>query len=201
MTRDDVEIIKKETEFQGFFRLDRLRLRHRKFEGGWSEELNLEVFERGDAAAVLLYDPDRDAVVLIEQFRPGAFTAGRSTPWLVEVVAGIVEDGENGELAIRREALEEAGCAIIDIVPIVEVFPSPGGSSEVVSVYCGRVDAHDAGGIHGHADEGENIRVLVEPADAALKRLEGGEIQNAIMVIALQWLGQHREALRQTWLG
>ena len=114
---------------------------------------------------MLLYDPDRDAVVLIEQFRPGAFTAGHSTPWLIEVVAGIVEDGENAELAIRRKALEEAGCANVDIMPIVEIFPSPGGSSEIVSVYCGRIDAHDAGGdVLRHERDGD------EGALVALRR-------------------------------
>jgi ADP-ribose pyrophosphatase len=200
MTRDDVEIVEQETLYQGFFRLDRYRLRHRLFEGGWSDEQGYEVFERGNAAAVLLYDPDSDAVVLIEQFRPGAFTANRGNPWLVEIVAGIIEDGEDVEQVVRREALEEAGCSIIDLEPIVDVFPSPGGSSEIVSLFCGRVDSRDAGGIHGHADEGENIRVLVEPADDALNRLNGGKINNAILIIALQWLAQHRETVRQTWL-
>ena len=158
------------------------------------------MFERGNAAAALLYDPDRDAVVLIEQFRPGAFTSGHSTPWLVEIVAGIIEDREDVEQAIRREAIEESGSTILDIVPMVDVFASPGGSSEIVSLFCGRVDSRDAGGIHGHAHEGENILVIVEPADNAFKRLESGEIHNAILVIALQWLEKHRDTLRQTWL-
>jgi ADP-ribose pyrophosphatase len=200
MNRDDVEIIEKETKFQGFFRLDHYQLRHRLFEGGWSDVRSQEVFERGAAAAALLYDPDGDAVVLIEQFRPGAFTSGRGTPWLVEIVAGIVEDGEDIEQAIRREAIEESGCAILDVVPMVDVFASPGGSSEIVSLFCCRVDSQDVGGIHGHTKEGENIRVFVEPADAAFERLNSGKIHNAILVIALQWFEKHREILRQTWL-
>ena len=200
MNRDDVEIIEKETKFQGFFRLHCYRLRHRLFEGGWSDARSQEMFERGNAAAALLYDPDSDAVVLIEQFRPGAFTSGRGTPWLVEIVAGIVDDGEDVEQAIRREAIEESGSTIIDIVPMVDVFASPGGSSEIVSLFCGRVDSRDVGGIHGHAHEGENIRVIVEPADDAFNRLKSGDIHNAILVIALQWLEKHRDTLRQTWL-
>ncbi len=201
MTRDDVEVIEQETLYNGFFRLDRYRLRHRHFEGGWSGELKREVFERGNAAAALLYDPDRDAVVLVEQFRPGALAAERGNPWLVEIVAGIVEDGEDAEQVVRREAIEEAGCTITDLVPMFEVFASPGGSSEVVSLFCGRVDSRGVGGIHGHAHEGENIQVLVEPVDVALKRLDGDEVQNAFLIIALQWLAGHRESLRQTWLG
>ena len=200
MNREDVEIIEKNTKFQGFFRLDFYRLRHRLFEGGWSDVKNQEVFERGNAAAVLLYDPDLDAVVLIEQFRPGAFTSGRGTPWLVEIVAGIVENGEDVEQTIRREAIEESGCTIIETVPMLDVFASPGGSSEIVFLFCGRVNSHDVGGIHGYADEGENIRVIIEPTDNAFNRLKCGEIHNAILVIALQWLEKNRETLRLKWL-
>ena len=200
MTRDDVEIIGQETLYQGFFRLDRVRLRHRLFEGGWSDELKREVFERGNAAAALLYDPEPDAVILIKQFRPGALAADRRNPWLVEIVAGIVEAGEDPDQVVRREAIEEAGCTITDLVPMFDVFASPGSSSEIVSLFCGRVDSRGVGGIHGQAHEGENIQVLVEPADVALKRLDEGEIQNAFLIIALQWLAKHREALRQNWL-
>ena len=200
MDRDDVEIIEKETKFHGFFRLDRYRLRHRLFEGGWSEELNREVYERGNAAAAVLYDPDCDAVVLIEQFRPGAFAANCGNPWIVEIVAGIVDDGEDAEQVVRREAIEEAGCTIIELVPIFDVFASPGGSSEVISLFCGRVDSRGAGGVRGLINEGENIRVFVEPADDAFDRLKGDKVHNAMLVTALQWLAQHREALRQTWL-
>ena len=200
MTRDDVEIVEKETVYRGFFQLDHYLLRHRLYEGGWSDELSREVFERGDAAAALLYDPDRDEVVLIEQFRPGALTADHGNPWLVEIIAGIVEHGEDAEEVVRREAIEEAGCTITDIVPMFNVFPSPGGSSEIVSLFCGRVDSRGIGGVHGHADEGENIRVLVEPADISFKRLDAGEIHNAMLIIALQWLALHRDSLRNIWL-
>ena len=200
MNRDDVEIIEKETLCQSYFRLDRFRLRHRLFEGGWSDELLREVFERGSAAAALLYDPDADAVVIIEQFRPGALAAEHENPWLVEIVAGIVEGGEEIEEVVRREAVEESGCTIIDMVPMLNVFASPGASTEKVSLFCGRVDSQGVGGIHGHADEGENIRVIVEPTDIALKRLNDGQTKNINLVIALQWLALNRETLRQTWL-
>lgn len=200
MSRDDVEIIEHTTLCQGYFRLDRYGLRHRLFEGGWSDELQREVFERGSAAAVLLYDPDRDVVVIIEQFRPGALAANYENPWLVEVVAGIVEEGDEREETVRREAIEEAACTITDLVPIVNVFASPGASTEIVSIFCGRVDSQGIGGIHGRIDEGEDIRVIVEDVDVSLGRLNDGKTYNMNLVIALQWLAINRETLRQTWL-
>lgn len=199
MTRDDVDILDTETVWKGFFRMDRLRLRHRLFGGGWGQPITREVFERGHAAALLPYDPVRDEVVLIEQFRAGALTAG-AEPWLVEIVAGIIEDGETAEDVVRRETVEEAGCEVTGIVPIMDVFTTPGGSSERIAIFCGRVDAQGIGGVHGLADEGEDIRVFTESLDEALARLANGGITNIIAVAALQWLALNREKLRREWL-
>ena len=199
MTRDDVDILDTETVWKGFFRMDRLRLRHRLFGGGWGQPITREVFERGHAAALLPYDPVRDEVVLIEQFRAGALTAG-AEPWLVEIVAGIIEDGETAEDVVRRETVEEAGCEVTGIVPIMDVFTTPGGSSERIAIFRGRVDAQGVGGVHGLADEGEDIRVFTESLDTALARLADGGITNIIAVAALQWLALNREQLRREWL-
>ena len=126
---DDVDIREKRTVYQGHFRIDRYRLRHRLHEGGWSAEMSREVFERGHAAAVLPYDPIRDEVVLIEQFRVGAYAAGKS-PWLVEIVAGIIDPGETPEEVVRREAREEAGLEVGALERIADYLSSPGGASE-----------------------------------------------------------------------
>ncbi len=198
MTRDDVEILDHETVWRGYFRMERYRLRHRLFAGGWGKTVDREVFERGHAAALLPYDPVRDAVVLIEQFRVGALAAG-ADPWLVEIVAGIIEDGETGEDVVRREVLEEAGCTVDHVVPIVDAFTTPGGSSERIAIYCGRVDSDGVGGVHGLADEGEDIRVFVESLDDAVARIGRGEITNLIAVAALQWLALNRDRLRREW--
>lgn len=198
-TSDDVEILEKSAPFAGYFRIDRYRLRHRLYAGGWSDDITREVFERGHAAAVIPYDPDADAVVLIEQFRIGALAAGHD-PWLVEVVAGIIESGEDPADVVRREATEEAGCTITTLEPIGTVLLSPGGSSETLALYCGRVDSTRVGGVHGRADEGEDIRVLVQPFDQALSLLRSDQIMNANAVIALQWLALNREELRRRWL-
>ncbi|MEE9139477.1 MAG: ADP-ribose diphosphatase [Alphaproteobacteria bacterium] len=198
MTRDDVEIIEKTPAFEGYFRIDRYRLRHRLHEGGWSGEMTREVFERGHAAAMLPYDPALDRVVLIEQFRIGAFAAGVD-PWLVEVVAGIIEPGETAEEVVRREALEETGCPVQKLVPICEFLVSPGGTSESIALFCGRVDAAGAGGIHGQAEEHEDIRVMALPFAKAKELVETGRIDNATALISLQWLILNRERLRREW--
>ncbi len=198
-TGQDVEIIEKTTPYQGYFQVDVYRLRHRKFDGGWTQPLTRELFERGHATAVLLYDPERDAVVLVEQFRIGAHAAGFD-PWLVEVVAGIIEAGEDPADVARREAVEEAGRVITDLEQIGTFFPSPGGSSETLVRYCGRVDSRGAGGVHGLDHEGEDIRVVVLPPDEALARVMATKGANANAVIALLWLALNRESLRARWL-
>jgi len=126
MTNDDFQLIEKTTSFQGYFRIERYRFRHKLFAGGWSGEISREVFERGHAVAVLPYDPERDAVLLIEQFRIGAL-AGGMPAWQIEVIAGIIDEGETPEAVARREAQEEARCEILDLLPIYHYLASPGG--------------------------------------------------------------------------
>lgn len=193
-----VEVIQSETCYEGFFRLERLRLRHSLHAGGMGPVLVRERVERGDVAAVLPYDPARDEVVLIEQFRVGALDDPAGA-WMIEVVAGLIEPGETPEQVARREALEEAGCAIGELVPVARFYASPAKSSERSHLFCGRVDATHAGGIHGLAREGEDIRVLAMPAPEALALLAAGRIQAAWPIIALQWLAANREELRRRW--
>ena len=206
MTRNDVEVTEKSNAYQGYFRIDRYRLKHRLFEGGWSGEMMREVFERGHAVAGLPYDPDLDQLVFIEQFRAGAHAALASpwfgedvSPWLIECIAGIIEEGETPENVARRETMEEADCQIQDIVPVCHYLVSPGGSSESVFVFCGRVDAADAGGIHGLSEEHENIRVTAVPAKEAFDWLESEKIINAMTLIALQWFKLNYPNLRERW--
>ena len=194
----NVDLIEKTTPYEGYSRIDVYRLRHKRFEGGWTEVMSRELFERGQAAVVLPYDPARDAVVLIEQFRIGAYAAGFA-PWLIEPVAGIIEPGETPEEVVRREAIEEAGCEIAELEPIGTVLSSPGICSEVLHLYCGRVDSADVGGIHGLEHEHEDIRAFTLPLDTALERLAKGEYIKAITVMTLQWLALNRERLKEKW--
>jgi ADP-ribose pyrophosphatase len=193
-----VEILDRTVVFDGHFRMVRYRLRHWQFAGGFGPELVREVFVRGHAAAVLPYDPVRDEVVLIEQFRAGALETP-CDPWLLETVAGIIEDGESAEEVARREALEEAGLEVLDLAKVCSCFMSPGGSSEIVHVFVGRVDAAGAGGIFGLKGEGEDIKVHVLPFAQALALLDDGSLRVAHTLLAMQWLARHHEALRARW--
>ncbi|MFQ5958213.1 MAG: NUDIX domain-containing protein [Alphaproteobacteria bacterium] len=195
---DDFEILERSLCHDGYFRVERLRVRIRLYAGGWSRAIDREVFERGHAACVLLYDPDRDEVVLVEQFRAPAIGAPGG-PWLIETVAGIVERDETPEDVVRREAEEEAGCTLGELVRIGEVLPSPGACSERLTLYCARVDATRADGIHGVAEEGEDIRVLEMTVDEAMAAVADGRICVANAVIPLQWLALNRDRLRARW--
>ncbi len=189
------EVIGETPVYQGFFNMYRLRLRHTLFRGGWSGELVRELFHRGTCVAVIPYDPASDAVVLIEQFRVGALKY-KSDPWLLEIVAGAVEEGESPQQVARREALEEAGCEIRQLIRIGEFFTTPGGSSERITLFCGIVDASALGGYHGLEEEDEDIRVDVVSFDEAWALFESGAIDSAIPIVALQWLAMNRERLR-----
>ena len=195
-----IEILDRETAYQGFFRIDRYRLRHRLYSGGWSGELMREIFERGNAVAVLLYDPVRDALVLVEQFRLAAHLAGFPA-WQLEIVAGIIDrPRESAPDVVRREAKEEAGLVIEgEVLPIHRYLTSPGGSTETVALYCGRVDSRDAGGIHGLADEQEDIKVMVKSYDETMALLRADKIDNGFTIVALYWLAANRERLRRSW--
>jgi ADP-ribose pyrophosphatase len=193
-----VKLIDRSIRYQGYFQIVRYRFRHRLFAGGWSGETQREVFERGHAAGLLPYDPVADAVVLIEQFRIGALVAGMPA-WQTEIVAGIIEEGESAEDVARREGFEEAGVRVAEMIPICRYLVSPGGASESVALFCGRVDSRGLGGLHGLPEESEDIRVEVVPFAEALRWLEEGRVGNAVGLIALQWLALNRERVRQAW--
>ncbi|EKE70258.1 ADP-ribose diphosphatase [Gallaecimonas xiamenensis] len=194
----DVEIKEKTPLYQGFFKMVRFVLRHRKFDGGWSPWLTREIFERGHAAVALPYDPKTDQVVLLRQFRVGAL-ATSPDPWLYELVAGIIEQGESPQEVAVRETAEEAGLAVGRVLPVLNYLASPGGTTERLHIYAVEVDATQASGIHGLDEEGEDIAVYPVSRDQALAMLAAGQIDNAATVIGLQWLALNHEVLRHQW--
>jgi ADP-ribose pyrophosphatase len=198
MDPGEVQVIARDNAYNGYFRIDRYRLKHRLFDGGTSPEIRREVFDRGQAVAVILYDPGRDAVVLIDQFRIGALAAGHP-PWVTEIVAGVIDPGETPVEVARRETLEETGCAVDDLILVHDYLVSPGCSNETVKLFCGRIDATNAGGVFGLKDEGEDIRVRAVPLDDALQALESGQINTSLGIIGLQWLALNRQKLRSGW--
>ncbi len=194
----DVRVLDEQTVWSGHFSMRRLTLQHRRFAGGWSDPLVREVFERGDAVAVLPYDPATDSLVMIEQFRPGALR-GDDSPWMLELIAGVVEVGESDEDVVHREAMEEAACELSELVPIATVFPSAGACTEQVRLFCGRVSKAAIGSLHGLQDEGEDILVHSVSREDALHMLADNLIPNGHTLIALQWLHIHGESLRERW--
>ena len=199
MNKDDIDIIERENCFRGFYRLDRIKLRHRQFAGNMGPQLTRELFVRHDAVCVLPYDPQRDEVVLIEQFRVGAMGKAQ-TPWLIELVAGLIDKVEEPEEVARREGEEEAGLTFSSLWPITRYFPSPGGSTEFVHLYLGRCSTVGVGGLHGLEEEAEDIRVTVWAYEDALQAVRDGRISNAASIIALQWLALNRAEVRGLWL-
>ena len=197
----DLTLVKAETGFSRFLQLDVVRFRHRLFSGEWSGERVYDVLRRGDAVAILLYDPDRDSVVLVEQFRLPPLYAGFS-PWQIEPVAGLVDEGESYEDVARRETREEADLEPLgELIAIQRYSPSPGDSDEATMLFCGRVDSRGAGGIHGLPEEHEDIRVVVKTVAEIEAMLDAGQIETGHTLICLYWLLRHRDRLRKEWLG
>jgi len=191
--KKSVKILNKQTLYSGFFCMKKYQLQHELFAGGWSSEIQRELFERGNCVAVVLYDPKRDEVVLVEQFRVGAVENPINTPWLIEIVAGITEENEQPEEVARREAVEEAGCKILDLIKINRFYLSPGGSSEQITLFCGLINSENVGGIHGVAHEHEDIFVRAVPFSVAYEMVLKNEIDSAIPILAIQWLALNRE--------
>ena len=200
ITPSRIQVENEERISDGYLKVTRYLIRHEQYDGSWTQLLSRDVMERGEVAAVLPFDPVRNEVVLIEQFRVGAWSAGWAQPWLVECVAGVVEAGETPEEMVKREAREEADCDITALEPIARYFSTPGACSERVHLFCGRVDATGLGGVHGLAEEGEDIRATVWPVADALAMLETGQICNSMTLIALQWLARHHATLSEKWL-
>ena len=187
MANDKFELLSEDTAYDGFNSIEILNFKYRKFNGGQSNVIERELFRRKSYVGVLLYDPKRQEVILIEQFRIGPMV-NNEHPWLLEIVAGMVDDEENNEQAVMREAIEEANCTITKLIPIDQYYLTPGSSNETLTLYCGITDTSKAGGIYGLATEDEDIKVHVISFDAVISMLKNNEIKNASTIIAVQWL-------------
>jgi ADP-ribose pyrophosphatase len=192
-----------ETVWDGRFPLQRIRFRHRRFNGETSAPRTWELWRRGRAAALLPYDPDADAVVLIEQFRLPALAAG-TDPIMVEIPAGLCDPGEDPEATLLREAEEEMGLSPARLRHVGDFLLTPGGCDEHVAIYVGQVRVPPAGpdgllGVAGLATEHEDILVRVWPAGQAIETALAGRFPNSVTSLALFWLAARREALRREW--
>ena len=195
----DTEIVDATKVFERYLRIDTFRFRHRLFSGEWSAVRSYDVLRRGGAVAIVLYDPDRDSVVLVEQYRLPALLAG-SSPWQFEAAAGMIDTDETPEMVAIRETREETGLGLIgEPIVIQRYLPSAGGSDESVVLFCGRVDSTLAAGVHGLPEEHEDIRVAVKALAEIEAMLEAGAIESGHTLIALYWLLRHRDRLQQLW--
>ncbi len=189
------EIEQQEGLFKGFYRIDKVLFKHGLFNGGMSELMDRELFLRGNVVGVLPYDPNTDQIVLVEQFRIGAINQ-TPNPWLLEVIAGMIEPNEIPENVAKRESFEEAGLELNSVELIGSYLASPGSTTEEVYLYYAETDLTNVGGLYGLEEEGEDIRVHVVSADDAIRMLEDGTIKNAISIIALQWF-RHQRLLKK----
>ena len=193
-----IELLSNETVLDGFFKMNRYRLRHSSFHGGWCNEMVRERIERLAAVSVLLYDPALDRLVLVEQFRVGLMGTV-DPPWSLETVSGFCDrEHELPEQVARREVVEETGCTLKALTHIGEFFVSPGMSVERINLYCGWVDAADAGGVYGLEHEGEEMRVVTLSRDEARAELFG-RLNSTSVIMALQWLEANRARLLEEW--
>ncbi len=200
----DVHIEKDETVWQGRFALHRVAFRQRRFDGGMSGEREWELLRRGTASAVLPYDPVRDLVVMIEQFRLPAYAAGLP-PYMMELAAGLTDGADDAEATIRRESVEEMGLTLGRVHRIGDFLLTPGGCDELCTLFAGEVDAGMAGadgamGTRGLASEQEDIRVWALPAAQVIERALAGAYPNSVASIGLLWFAARRDWLRAQWL-
>ncbi len=196
--KKDIEIKQKSTRFHGFFKIDEIKFKHKLFKGGWSNIVTREVFERGDAVAVLPYDMERDEIVLLEQIRVGCIL-NSDNPWMIELVGGMVEQGETPDDVARRETLEEADLHVDALLPMLNYLSSAGGTTERIYIYLAKVDSSTAGDICGLDHEDEDIKVHKVSREQALAWTENGVVENAATLIALQWLELNMAKVKQAW--
>ncbi|WP_041639916.1 ADP-ribose diphosphatase [[Mannheimia] succiniciproducens] len=199
-SQQDIEVLNEETLYSGFFKMKKVRFRHKLFAGGMSEVVTRELLYKGAASVVIAYDPVRDEVVLVEQVRIGAYDPNlSSSPWLMELIAGMIEEGESPEEVAMRESEEEAGVTIDNLEYALSVWDSPGGTVERLYLFAGRVDSSKAKGLHGLACEHEDIKVHVVSRETAYQWVNQGKIDNSSAVIGIQWLQLNYRRLQKNW--
>ena len=196
--KNDVSMASIEPIFSGFFKIHAYTFSHALFSGGMSQAVRREILERGHAVAVLPYDMATDSVLLIEQIRIGAL-ATKSSPWLLECIAGMAEGSTDYEHVARKEAQEEAGLVLQELEFMTSYLSSPGGTTERLYLYLAQTDLSGAGGIYGLDNENEDIKVHVIPFSDAMTRFNNGEIDNAATVISLQWLALNKARILKQW--
>ncbi|MEO8243829.1 MAG: NUDIX domain-containing protein [bacterium] len=194
---DDVKVAEMRQPYAKFFALQEYDVAWRRFDGGMSETVTRAAFVSGDAVTVLPYDPARDRVLVVEQFRAGPWARGDAQSWQIEAIAGRIDPGETPEQAARREAVEEAGLRLDRLVEVGRYYPSPGAVSEYLYSYVALTDLPDgSAGVFGEADEAEDIRGHLISFDRLMDLVASREIENAPLILTALWLQRERSRLR-----
>ena len=195
---DDVTIADRRLPYAQFFAVEEFDVAWRRFDGTLNRPAPRTAFIGGDAVTVLPYDPIRDRVLVIEQFRAGPYGRGDGQAWSIEAIAGRIDPGETPEQAGRREAMEEAGLILTDLLPVAGYYPSPGAVSEYLYSYVALTDLPDgSSGVFGLADEAEDIRGHLVSFDRLMALVASGEINNAPLILTALWLQRERSTLRK----
>ncbi len=193
---DEVDILSREYLFRGFIQVEKVSLRHRLFQqSDYTSVIHRELIQRPEAAGVLIYNDQQQKFALIEQFRIGAMDDPDS-PWQLEVIAGVLDGDESPESCIRRESLEESGCELQALQHLFSFYPSAGACAELFHLYSAEATLPEQGGIFGVADEGENIQLHILNYADIRSLLTNGRLRNAPVIMALQWLEQHINTIR-----
>lgn len=191
-------LLSRHEAYGDFFSLEEAQLRHRLYGGGWSSEVKRAVFVSGDAAVVLPWDPLRDRVLLIAQFRAAPALRGDPDPWLYEAVAGRVDAMEEPADAARREAVEEAGVTLEHLFQAPSHYPSPGAVAELLYLYVGTADLpDDITGIGGLDSEDEDIASVLVSRAELMAMIDDGRIRNGPLLVLGLWLDRHADKIRQ----
>lgn len=196
-TANDIQVHDVSRPYVDFFAMNEYDLSFRRYDGGQSDMVRRAVFVATDAVIVLPYDPVRDRVLLIEQFRPGPFARGDDLPWQLEPIAGRVDSGEDPKETAHREAEEEAGLKISALHDVAHCYASPGCSTEYYNIYIGISDLPRAvEGVAGLDSEAEDIKSYLFGFDELMDMVDKGQVVNAPLALAALFLARHRDRLR-----
>ena len=180
------KIINKKNIYNGFFKMNEVILKYKKYDGSWSKNVKRELFGGAQVSAVLPYDPIKKEIVLIKQFRPGTISKNFDN-YLNEIVAGIIDPGEDPTETAKRECLEETGCKVKRLIPIQGYFPAPGSSESFYHLFLAEIDTFEGERIMGLKSENEDILVKSYKINEIKKKMQNKEIINGLSLIALQW--------------
>ena len=180
------KIISKKNLYKGFFKMNEVTLKYKKYNGKWSKDLKRELFGGAQVSAVLPYDPVKNEIILIQQFRPGTISRNLNN-YLIEIVAGMIDPGEKPETAAKRECLEETGCEVKKIIPIQGYFPAPGSSESFYHLFLAEIETFKGTRVMGLESENEDILVKSFKVEEVREKMKNGEILNGVALIALQW--------------